>query len=196
MLAATYALDIEVARGLLDEAEDAASTDPYRRSVREWFATLADREQSPALLVDTDAQGSLSVWHKARGARTPLLVSTRAAELPEVLETARRHKTIEWVFIDGAAQAGDGRLLDRAGRSLRQHVQARLGSGQRASLELAFATKQLQREDEIMPVLPGAFREQAGAEGEVLQRRGIGRSGLRAPAGEEIKLSELLPFLV
>jgi chromosome partitioning protein len=71
------------------------------------LATLADREQAPALLIDTDAQGSLSVWHKARGARTPLLVSTGASELPEVLETARRHKTIEWVFIDGAAQASD-----------------------------------------------------------------------------------------
>lgn len=71
------------------------------------LATLADREQAPALLIDTDTQGSLSVWHRARGARTPLLVSTRAAELPEVLETARRHKTIEWVFIDGAAQASD-----------------------------------------------------------------------------------------
>lgn len=71
------------------------------------LATLADREQAPSLLIDTDTQGSLSVWHRARGRRTPLLVSTRAAELPEVLETARRHNTIEWVFIDGAAQAGD-----------------------------------------------------------------------------------------
>jgi chromosome partitioning protein len=71
------------------------------------LATLADREQAPALLIDTDPQGSLSVWHKARGTRTPLLVSTAASELAEVLETARRHKTIEWVFIDGAAQASD-----------------------------------------------------------------------------------------
>lgn len=71
------------------------------------LAALADHEQAPALLIDTDAQGSLSVWHRARGMRTPLLVSTRASDLPDVLETARRHKTIEWVFIDGAAQANE-----------------------------------------------------------------------------------------
>jgi chromosome partitioning protein len=70
------------------------------------LATLADREDAPALLVDTDAQGSLAVWHRARGARTPLLVPSRAGELPEVLETAR-HKNIEWVFIDGPPQAND-----------------------------------------------------------------------------------------
>jgi chromosome partitioning protein len=71
------------------------------------LATLADRENAPSLLIDTDAQGSLAVWHKARGTRTPLLVGCNAADLAEVLETARRHKSIEWVFIDGPAQAND-----------------------------------------------------------------------------------------
>lgn len=71
------------------------------------LATLADRENAPALLVDTDTQGSLSLWHRARGTRTPLLVSSPASELGEVLETAQRHKTIEWVFIDGPGQAND-----------------------------------------------------------------------------------------
>jgi chromosome partitioning protein len=71
------------------------------------LATLADRENAPSLLVDTDAQGSLAIWYKARGARTPLLVSCAAADLPDVLETARRHKTIEWVFIDGPAMADE-----------------------------------------------------------------------------------------
>jgi chromosome partitioning protein len=71
------------------------------------LATLADREQAPSLLIDTDPQGSLSVWHQTRGSRTPLLVSTGVSELADVLETARGHKTIEWVFIDGASQAND-----------------------------------------------------------------------------------------
>ena len=71
------------------------------------LATLADRENAPSLLIDTDTQGSLAVWHKARGTRTPLLVGCRAADLADVLETARRHKTIEWVFIDGPAQANE-----------------------------------------------------------------------------------------
>jgi len=71
------------------------------------LATLADRENAPSLLVDTDAQGSLAVWHKGRGARTPLLVGCGPGDLAEVLETARRHKGVEWVFIDGPAQAND-----------------------------------------------------------------------------------------
>jgi chromosome partitioning protein len=71
------------------------------------LATLADRENAPALLVDADTQGSLAVWHKARGTRTPLLVSSSASDLAEVLETARRHKSIEWVFIDGPPQANE-----------------------------------------------------------------------------------------
>ncbi len=71
------------------------------------LAALADRENAPALLIDADAQGSLAVWHKARRTRTPLLVGCGASELDGVLETARRHKTIEWVFIDGPAQAND-----------------------------------------------------------------------------------------
>lgn len=71
------------------------------------LATLANREDAPALLVDTDVQGSLSVWHRARGKRTPLLVPCGAAELSDVLETARRQQDIQWVFIDGPAQAND-----------------------------------------------------------------------------------------
>jgi chromosome partitioning protein len=68
------------------------------------LATLADREGAPVLLIDTDRQGSLSVWHKLRAARTPLLVPCRPDELGNVLDTARRHGGIEWVFIDGPPQ--------------------------------------------------------------------------------------------
>jgi len=71
------------------------------------LAALADREHSPSLLIDTDQQGSLTVWHRARGARTPLLVSSPASEIGEVLETAQRQKTIDWVFIDGPPQANE-----------------------------------------------------------------------------------------
>lgn len=71
------------------------------------LATLADAEHTPALLIDTDAQGSLTVWHKLRTSRTPLLVSCRAADLSEILATARRHAEIQWVFIDGPPQANE-----------------------------------------------------------------------------------------
>lgn len=69
------------------------------------LAVLADRENAPALLIDTDTQGSLGIWHRARGSRTPLVTACSAADLDELLKTARRHKRIEWVFIDGPAQA-------------------------------------------------------------------------------------------
>ena len=67
------------------------------------LAVLADAAAGPALLVDTDAQGSLSVWHKLRRARSPLLVACASSELGEVLATARRHH-VQWVFIDGPPQ--------------------------------------------------------------------------------------------
>jgi chromosome partitioning protein len=68
------------------------------------LATLADTPQAPALLIDTDAQGSLSVWHDLRGEKTPLLVSARAGEIPEILDVARAHRIVEWVFIDAPPQ--------------------------------------------------------------------------------------------
>ncbi len=69
------------------------------------LATLADREDAPALLIDIDIQGSLAAWHRIRGTRTPLLTSCRADDLADVLETARRQKNIRWAFIDGPPQA-------------------------------------------------------------------------------------------
>jgi chromosome partitioning protein len=71
------------------------------------LATLADAPDAPALLIDTDAQGSLAVWHSFRSSPTPLLVSCRADELEDVLNTARRNGNSDWVFIDGPPQADE-----------------------------------------------------------------------------------------
>jgi len=68
------------------------------------LAAQADRDGAPALLIDTDAQGSVTVWRNLRRKRTPLLVPCRAGDLPEVLEMAREHGGVEWVFIDGPPQ--------------------------------------------------------------------------------------------
>jgi chromosome partitioning protein len=65
------------------------------------LAGLADAEHAPALLIDTDAQGSLTVWRQLRRKRTPLIVGCRAGDIGEVIETARQHRMVEWVFIDG-----------------------------------------------------------------------------------------------
>jgi chromosome partitioning protein len=71
------------------------------------LAALADRQEAPALLIDTDPQGSLSVWHNLRPPGTPLLVPCRASEIDEVLHAARRDAAIKWVFIDGPPQNND-----------------------------------------------------------------------------------------
>jgi chromosome partitioning protein len=71
------------------------------------LAVLADRRGAPALLVDTDPQGSLSVWRHIRQAQTPLLVRGRASELPAILQTARRHGSVDWVFIDSPPQSDE-----------------------------------------------------------------------------------------
>lgn len=71
------------------------------------LATLADAENAPALLIDTDSQGSLKVWHGLRGVSTPLLASCRAEQLGDILDTARRAGNVQWAFIDGPPQADD-----------------------------------------------------------------------------------------
>lgn len=53
------------------------------------LSVLADADATPALLVDTDPQGSLSFWHSLRQAETPVLVKATARELPRLLDSAR-----------------------------------------------------------------------------------------------------------
>lgn len=64
------------------------------------LAVLADKTSGPALLVDTDAQGSLSVWRALRPADTPVLIACRSCELAAVIEVARSSGVVEWVFVD------------------------------------------------------------------------------------------------
>jgi chromosome partitioning protein len=71
------------------------------------LATLADAADAPSLLVDTDAQGSLTVWHNLRSASTPLHMSCRVDELSDVLDTARQSGNVQWAFIDGPPQADE-----------------------------------------------------------------------------------------
>lgn len=59
----------------------------------------ADSPDVPALLIDTDPQGSLAFWHELRQAETPVLVQCEARELGDVIDAARRDG-VEWVFID------------------------------------------------------------------------------------------------
>jgi chromosome partitioning protein len=70
------------------------------------LSVFADRPNSPALLVDTDPQGSLAFWHELRAASTPLLVKCDHKELGALLDDARR-EGIEWVFIDTPPHASN-----------------------------------------------------------------------------------------
>jgi len=68
------------------------------------LAVQADRDGSPALLIDTDKQGSVTVWRQLRQKRTPLIVPCRARNIPDVLDMVRQQAAVEWVFIDGPPQ--------------------------------------------------------------------------------------------
>lgn len=64
-------------------------------------AIHADRDEPPALLVDTDEQGSLSFWHSLREAATPVLVKCPPTELASVLADARADG-VKWCLVDSA----------------------------------------------------------------------------------------------
>lgn len=63
------------------------------------LGVLADRDASPALLVDTDPQGSLAFWHGLRQAPTPVLVREAVRELPGILDAARADG-VRWAIVD------------------------------------------------------------------------------------------------
>ena len=62
------------------------------------LATLAHKSSKPCLLVDTDPQGSLTLWHTLRGTGEPPL-KTASRSVSEIVASAKRNG-VEWVFID------------------------------------------------------------------------------------------------
>lgn len=75
-----------------------------KSTVAAHLAILADKDASPALLIDTDPQGSLVLWHKLRASDTPILARAEVRTLDEVLEAAREHN-VKWVIVDSAPHA-------------------------------------------------------------------------------------------
>jgi chromosome partitioning protein len=63
------------------------------------LSVYADAPDAPALLIDCDPQGSLSLWHELRRAATPVLARCEARELADTVEAARQDG-ISWVMID------------------------------------------------------------------------------------------------
>lgn len=63
------------------------------------LSVYADAPDAPALLIDCDPQGSLSLWHELRRAATPVLAQCEARELADTVEAARQDG-ISWVMID------------------------------------------------------------------------------------------------
>ena len=63
------------------------------------LSVFADRPSQPALLIDTDPQGSLAFWHELRAAETPVLVRCDHKDIAAVIEDAQR-ENVDWVFID------------------------------------------------------------------------------------------------
>jgi chromosome partitioning protein len=64
------------------------------------LAAYAHRPSRSCLLIDTDPQGSLTLWHKLRNAETlPLKAALRG--IGDIVRAAKRDG-IEWVFVDTA----------------------------------------------------------------------------------------------
>ena len=64
------------------------------------LAAFAHKPSRPCLLIDTDPQGSLALWHKLRNdAELPLKAPQRG--VGDIVKAAKRDGT-EWVFIDTA----------------------------------------------------------------------------------------------
>ena len=64
------------------------------------LAAFAHKPSRPCLLIDTDPQGSLALWHKLRNdAELPLKATQRG--VGDIVKAAKRDGT-EWVFIDTA----------------------------------------------------------------------------------------------
>jgi chromosome partitioning protein len=64
------------------------------------LAAHVHRPLRPCLLIDADPQGSLSLWHKLRGADDLRLRATQRG-IADIAKAAKRDG-IEWVFIDTA----------------------------------------------------------------------------------------------
>ena len=62
------------------------------------LATFAHKSSKPCLLVDTDPQGSLTLWHTLRGTGEPP-IKTATRSVGEIIASAKRNG-VEWVFID------------------------------------------------------------------------------------------------
>jgi chromosome partitioning protein len=64
------------------------------------LAAHVHKASRPCLLVDTDPQGSLTLWHKLRGNEEPVMaIKTAVRSVGEIVAAAKRDG-IEWVFID------------------------------------------------------------------------------------------------
>ncbi len=73
------------------------------------LSVLAAEAGSPALLLDTDPQGSLAWWHRLREAETPRLIEADARELPDIVAAAER-EGFGRIIIDTPPHAEDSIL--------------------------------------------------------------------------------------
>jgi chromosome partitioning protein len=62
------------------------------------LAAHASRRYRPCLLIDADAQGSMTLWHKLRGTGDPPLMDGTLG-ISEIVKAAKR-EAYEWVFVD------------------------------------------------------------------------------------------------
>ena len=92
-------------------------------------------------------------------------------------------------------QSGDAGQVGEARGTASQVREAGLRLRRRASEELAFSPLQLEREGEVVPALPGVFRQQSSSRTGIGQRRGVRCRSFGAAGGNQVQLGEALALL-
>src|SRR5215470_15214267 len=116
--------------------------------------------------------------------------------MPETVETdGYRSAELADRHVQVNPQAGNSCLLDGSMGACRERAQALLGGAELSGHVLAFGPIQLQRERELMALLPAVIREKRCTRDEICERRGVGGGPLRAPGRDQVEFRELLALL-
>jgi hypothetical protein len=94
------------------------------------------------------------------------------------------------------AAAGDGRSFNVVDSARCKRRQTLFRGGQRTRPELTVGSLQLQRECKLVPALPRVIEQKGRAASEIRQRGAVGGRSLRALAGDQVQLCQLLAFII
>ncbi len=141
------------------------------------LAAHAHKPSKPCLLIDTDPQGSLTLWHKLRGNDEPPL-KTAVRSVGELVKAAER-AGVEYVFIDTPPNMS-GVVIDAIHQATLVVIPARPGVFDISAVQETIATCRSQRTPYAV-VINGAPARRDGVESPLVVAAREGLSKLRAP---------------